>query len=109
MYHFTTEEGLNGIVSSGKLNPSIKTLTTKDARMGSGQYLTDIIPGSMSNGKLSYQLYGVPWNAKKVINYVEIDTTGLNLLKGRDGVYYVPNSGPLDITDIILNYGKVGQ
>lgn len=28
------------------------------------------------------------------------------MIKGRDGVYLIPNEGPLDITNRIINYGK---
>lgn len=100
---------MQGILNSGQINPSIKTSFTKDARMGSGQYFTDVVPDSKTAGQISRSLYGVPWNTKKVSNYVEIDTTGMNVLKGRDGVFYIPNENGLDIGDKILSYGKTGE
>ncbi|MEI3614626.1 HYD1 signature containing ADP-ribosyltransferase family protein [Pseudogracilibacillus sp. SO30301A] len=39
LYHYTNENGLNGILSSNKLNPSLKTNNPKDVRYGDGQYL----------------------------------------------------------------------
>ncbi len=42
LYHYTNEKGMNGIVESKKLNPSLKANNPKDARYGDGQYLFDI-------------------------------------------------------------------
>uniref|UniRef100_UPI0023ED2E09 RHS repeat-associated core domain-containing protein n=1 Tax=Zooshikella ganghwensis TaxID=202772 RepID=UPI0023ED2E09 len=42
LYHYTSDEGLNGIVSSQKMYPSLKANNPKDARYGDGQYFTDI-------------------------------------------------------------------
>ena len=47
-------------------------------------------------------------NKYKYSNYVEIDVSGLNVTKGRDGVFVIPNESPLDLTGRIVNYGKVG-
>ena len=108
LYHYTTEQGMQGILDSQRIYPSIKTLTTKDARMGSGQYLTDIVPGSKTAGQTSRILFGVPWNTSKVSYYVEIDVSDLNILKGKDGVYYVPDDADLDLTGRIVSFGKRG-
>ncbi|WP_202948737.1 HYD1 signature containing ADP-ribosyltransferase family protein, partial [Chromobacterium haemolyticum] len=43
---------------------------------------------------------------KKTSNYIAIDTTGLNVQKGRDGVYVIPNDKPLDIKGRVVNHGK---
>ena len=109
LYHYTTEKGIQGILNSEKLNPSIKTLTTKDARLGSGQYLTDIVPGSKTLGQTSRILFGTPWNIRKVSYYIEIDISELNVLKGRDGVYYIPNENILDLSNRIVSFGKTGE
>ena len=106
LYHYTTEEGMQGILSSESLNPSIKISSTRDARMGSGQYLTDIVPGSKTAGQTSRALFGVPWNTQKVSNYIEIDVSDLNVLKGRDGVFYIPGESGLDLTGRIMSFGK---
>ena len=109
LYHYTTEEGMQGILRSQKMNPSIKTPTTKDARMGSGQYFTDIIPNSKTDGQISRILFGVQWNTKKVTNYIEVDTSNLNVLKGRDNIFYIPGDTKLDLTNRIINFGKTGR
>ncbi len=109
LYHYTTKTGMRGILESQQINPSIKELAVKDARMGSGQYLTDIIPGSRTKGQISYALFGIPWNTRKVSNYIEISTSNLNLLKGREGIYYVPSTSALDLTNRIISYGETGK
>ena len=109
LYLYTTKTGMRGILESQQINPSIKELAVKDARMGSGQYLTDIIPGSRTKGQISYALFGIPWNTGKVSNYIEISTSNLNLLKGREGIYYVPSTSALDLTNRIISYGETGK
>jgi len=106
LYHYTSEEGLKGITSSNKLNPSLKANNPKDARFGDGQYLTDIAPGSKTSGQLSRQFFGIPFLTKRVSHYIEIDVSGLNVVKGRDGVYLVPNNNPLDLSGRIVRTGK---
>lgn len=106
LYHYTFEKGLAGILDTGTLNLSLKANNPKDARYGNGQYFTDIAPGSKSNGQLSREFYATPWKYKQTSHYLEIDTNGLNVIKGREGVYLVPNESSLDITNRIVNYGE---
>lgn len=106
LYHYTSEKGLAGILDTGTLNPSLKANNPKDARYGNGQYFSDIAPGSKSNGQLSREFYATPWKYKQTSHYLEIDTNGLNVIKGREGVYLVPNESSLDITNRIVNYGE---
>ena len=106
LYHYTSEKGLAGILDTGTLNPSLKANNPKDARYGNGQYFTDIAPGSKSNGQLSREFYATPWKYRQTSHYLEIDTNGLNVIKGREGVYLVPNESSLDITNRIVNYGE---
>jgi hypothetical protein len=42
LFHYTNESGVNGILDSGVLNPSLKSVNPTDVRYGNGQYLTDI-------------------------------------------------------------------
>jgi len=92
-------------LKSKKLNPSLKANNPKDARFGDGQYLSDISPGSMTCAQLSRYFIGQPFQGNKFKNYVEIDVTGLNVTKGRDGVFVLPNNKPLDLTNRILSSG----
>lgn len=41
LYHYTNEKGLNGILESNELRPSLKANNPKDARYGDGQYLSE--------------------------------------------------------------------
>jgi len=106
LYHYTSEKGLAGILDTGTLNPSLKANNPKDARYGNAQYFTNIAPSSKSNGQLSREFYATPWKYKQTSHYLEIDTNGLNVIKGREGVYLVPNESSLDITNRIVNYGE---
>ncbi|MCM1567226.1 MAG: S8 family serine peptidase [Dehalobacter sp.] len=105
LYHYTNEKGLNGIIESNQLNPSLKAVNPKDARYGNGQYLTDIVPGTKTPGQLSNTFYGFPFRSDRVTHFVEVDVTGLNVVKGREGVFVIPNENPLDLTNRIINSG----
>jgi hypothetical protein len=107
LYHYTNEAGMNGIVDSAQLNPSLKALNPNDVRYGNGQYLSDIPPGTRTPSELSYDFLGMPFQARRFTNYVEIDVTGLNVVQGRPGVFVVPNEVPLDLTGRIVGNGKV--
>jgi len=107
LFHYTNEKGLNGILESNELLPSLKSVNPKDVRYGEGQYLTDIVPGSMTPNQLSRQLVGNPFLGSKYTHYVEIDVQGLNVIQGRPNVYVVPNTKPLDITNRLVNNGAV--
>lgn len=78
-------------------------------RYGDGQYLTDIEPGTMNPEKLSNALVLNTHQAKKFTHYVEINPNGLNVVKGRSGVYVIPNERPLDLNDRIISSGKVSD
>lgn len=106
LYHYTDDAGLKGILNSRQLNASLKELSPKDARYGNGQYLSDITPGTRSCAQLSSCFLGIPWQGKKYTNYVEINVTGLNVMKGRHGVYVIPNGKPLDISKRIISSGR---
>lgn len=99
---------MNGIVESEKLNPSLKANNPKDARYGNGQYLSDIKPDSVTPAQLGKKFLNVP-NKYKYTHYVEIDVSNLNVIKGRDGVFVIPNEGPLDILGRVVGTGKVGS
>ena len=106
LYHYTTEDGMNGIVGSGSMRPSLKANNPKDARYGDGQYLTTIGPGTKTGGQLSAAFIRVPWGARKFTHYVEIDATGLNIQYGRNGVLVHPSSSDLDLAGRIVSWGK---
>lgn len=105
LYHYTNEAGMNGIVESGELNPSLWRQGTKDVRYGEGQYLTDIEPGTLPPANIARELIGVP-NKYKFTHYVEVDTMGLPVVVGRPGAFVVRGTTPLDLTGRILGSGK---
>ena len=67
------------------LKPSLLALNPADARYGDGQYLSDIIPGTLRPSKLSRLFLKIPYQGRRFTHYVEVDVTGLIVLKGRDG------------------------
>ncbi|MBV9026900.1 MAG: hypothetical protein JO362_24590 [Streptomycetaceae bacterium] len=106
LYHYTNEQGYNNILKSGELKPSLKENNPKDARYGDGQYLTDVEPGTRTPGQLSYAFLRVPWAGGRFTHYIEIDATGLNVIRGREHVFVVPNQEALDIASRIVSHGK---
>lgn len=105
LFHYTDEAGQRGILDSGRLNPSLKSVSPKDARYGDGQYLSDIVPGTKTCAQLARCFLGRPFPAQKYTHYVEIDVTDLNIIKGRDGVFLNPSGEPLDITSRMISAG----
>jgi RHS repeat-associated protein len=105
LFHYTTEAGMKGILESGRLMPSLKSVNPSDARYGNGQYLSNIQPGTMSCAQLSRCFLGQPFQGQRFTNYVEIDTAGLNVVRGRNGVFVVPNEAPLNLGGRILVSG----
>lgn len=105
LYHYTNEEGMQGILSSQKLKPSLKEVNPKDARYGNGQYLSDIKPGTYSNASLSSRFLRNPYQGARFSHYVELDVTGLNVVQGRPGVFVTPNEGDLNLAGRIVGWG----
>ncbi|MCA8341231.1 RHS domain-containing protein [Burkholderia cepacia] len=117
LYHYTTQNGLEGITSSGSLNASHGPV---HARFGDGQYFTDISPdmiggrtladaagtGKMSLGQLAADIYGDARKLNSITHYVEVDVTGLNVKEPRPGTFLVEGSGPLDISNRIKRSGS---
>ncbi|MHA6194719.1 HYD1 signature containing ADP-ribosyltransferase family protein [Pseudomonas wadenswilerensis] len=107
LYHYTDEIGMVGIVDSQVMNPSLKAVNPNDVRYGNGQYFSNITPGSKTPAQLSRAFINNPFQGKRFSNYVEIDTMGLYVVKGRDGVYVIPNETPLDLRGRITGNGRV--
>lgn len=95
-----------GILSSQTINPSLKSVSPKDARYDDGVYLSDLIPGTKTQAQLSYAFLGIPYQGKKYSKYIAIDVTGLNVTR-RDSVYVINTSVPLNITGRIMGFGNV--
>ena len=107
LYHYTNEAGMNGILDSETLNPSLFSLNPNDVRYGNGQYLSDIVPGTMTPAQLSRAFINNPFQGARYSNYVSIDVSGLNVVQGRPGVFVIPNETPLNLTGRIVGSGTV--
>jgi RHS repeat-associated protein len=108
LYHYTNEKGVQGIQDSHELWASTKEHNPKDARYGDGQYLSDIAPGTKTNGQLSAAFLHVPWAGRKFTHFVEIDVTGLDVyqVKDRPNVFYIPGDKPLNLAGRIVRTGR---
>jgi len=100
---------MKGIVDSKTLRPSLKSLNPRDVRYGDGQYMSNIPPGTKTGPQLSRAFLLNPFQARRFTNFVEIDVTGLTVVKGREGVFVVPNQNPLDLTGRIIRSGINAQ
>jgi hypothetical protein len=106
LYHYTDQIGLESILQSQLLFPSTVAKYPNDVRHGNGQYLSDIVPGTRSQARLSRALFGHPFQGRRCSHYVEIEVTGLNVQLGRGGVYMIPNDDPLDVRGRIVRSGE---
>jgi hypothetical protein len=131
LFHYTSEDGLQGILDSKQLRAS-KGFDA--ARSGDGQYLTDLSPDrivavnrqnltqkQIQNKQISLQqaaayLFGRGGEKTmmKMRYFVEIDITDLPIrqsltTKGdkiKEHVQFLLNQGELDLTGRIVNHGK---
>ena len=106
LYHYTNQSGMEGILQTKVIKPSLKELNSKDVRYRNGQYLSDIVPGTKTPSQLGRQFINVP-NKHKYTHYIAIDVSGLDVIKGRDGVFVVRGATDLDISDRMVGSGKV--
>ncbi len=107
LYHYTDEQGLDGILSSQVLNPSLTKNNPNDVRYGEGQYLSDVVPGSKSPAQLSRLFVNNPFQGAKYTHFVEIMVDDLLVAKGRQNVYIVRNTEPLSLEDRMIRSGSL--
>ena len=107
LFHYTTQNGLQGILESQSLRPSLVALNPADARYGDGQYFTDVTPGTKSRIDLSRAFLGFPFQARRFTHFVEVDMTNLVVVRGREGVFVILNSEPLNLEGRIVGFGAV--
>lgn len=53
LYHYTSKQGLEGILADKNILAAKKSIRPKDARDGDGVYLTDVAPNTISNVQLT--------------------------------------------------------
>jgi hypothetical protein len=107
LYHYTSEIGLAGILSTQSLRASTAASNPGDARYGNGQYLSDTEPGTKTPAELSAFFLRIPFQKRRFTHYVAIDVTGLDMLVGRPGVFVIPNEVDLDLSGRIVGSGEV--
>ncbi len=106
LYHYTSQAGYEGILKTSKLLPSLKANNPKDARFGEGQYLSDIVPNTKRPAQLSMIFFGIPWAGKRFSHHIDINVDNLNVMYGRQYVYVIQNSEPLDISNRLVGHGR---
>lgn len=89
-----------------ELRPSLEINKPNDVRYGDGQYVSDIPPRTKNSDELSRAFINNPFQGVKFSHYIEVDITDLQVVKGRDGVYVIPNDKSLDLTGRIISYGE---
>lgn len=106
LYHYTSKTGLDGISATQSLWASTAQSSPADIRYGEGQYLTDNEPSRMSLRRLSRYLIGNPFQGSRFTHFVAIDVSGLTVIRGRPGVYVIPNRQALDLRGRIIDSGE---
>ncbi|HEY3606925.1 MAG TPA: RHS repeat-associated core domain-containing protein [Pseudonocardiaceae bacterium] len=105
LYHYTEAAGHQGITTSGEIWPSQweqGNPNNAHARFGSGVYLTQIKPGSVSQEELSQQLVLNPNTGHRFTHYIELDPQklqqqGYTISQSPDRPdVWVAHHGPLD-------------
>jgi hypothetical protein len=107
LYHYTTEKGLQAILSRERLRPSLKATNPNDVRYGEGQYLSDFAPGTKTPGQLAYAFLNDPRGWRRFTHFIEIDVTDLTVVECRAGVFVIPNTQELDLARRIVGCGPL--
>jgi len=117
LYHYTSHEGLAGIMATQMILPSLGS--GPNAYFGEGVYFTDISPAqaaATSPYQLSRALTTSPWNNEKMMAFVAIDVSGLAVKRvskvysntyGLASIYLYPSVAPLDISERLISSGPV--
>jgi RHS repeat-associated protein len=110
LYHYTNRAGLDGILASRVIKPSLKANNPRDVRFGDGQYFSDIRPKTRSSSELAVEFVRRPLrtNEDKYSHFIAIDVSGLTVRwagSERPHVFVVPNSVPLPIDGRHVNDG----
>jgi len=107
-YHYGRHEKIAFILASQTIPFSDQLTNPTRARHGSGVYLTDITPGTLTKAQIAYQLYGAPHrgNQAHVEGWVAIDTRGMDVIfTGKQHIYLVPTDVALPVADKIVGSG----
>ena len=51
------------------------------------------------------RLFGVPWNSRKLTHFIDVDVSGLNVIKNAPHNFLVPGTKSLPLGGRIVNHG----
>jgi hypothetical protein len=107
VYHYSDKQGIEGIIESGLIKPSVDTVN--DAIMGVGAYLTRV-PPEESTEELVYNNYGRSIGKQKVKYYIEFPAEKLGdlweLNKAGRNVIIKPGDEGININKKKAKIGK---
>ena len=98
----------NLALSSRNLD-GVKLVSSRDVNVYDLLGHEHILLSQAAAQKLSEALVRNIHQAEKFTHYLEINPDGLNVIKGRSGVYVIPNEVPLDLNNRIISSGKVSD
>lgn len=81
------------------------SIGVKNERHGAGQYFTDLTDVNLTAGQISRRLFGVPWNTRKLTHFIDVDVSGLNVIKNAQHNYIITGTNSLPLNNRIVNHG----
>ena len=93
---------LFGLQHRGGQTPCEQT-PCEHARFGDGIYFTDLESSQYTRGQLSYKLYSVPYNYRKLTYYMKINVNGLNIIQNSQHNFSIPGKNVLPLQGRILD------
>ncbi len=96
---------MSGILKTMQINPSRADINAEYARYGDGVYVSDIVPGTLTNAQLGNRFVSIP-NKYLYTHFIAIETTGLPVAFDRPHNFLIPTQGPLDISTRFRGSGK---
>jgi hypothetical protein len=107
-YHYGRHAKIAFILVNEIIPFSDESANPTRARHGSGVYVTDIAPGTLTKAQIAYQLYGSPHrgNQAHVEAWVAIDTRGMDVIfTGKSHIYRIPTFVVLPVAGRIIGSG----
>jgi hypothetical protein len=117
LYHYTSEDRMVGILACQCIWASSGE---KNAKFGPGAYFTDLAPETVTGTtpyQLSRALYEIPWNFRRVTNYVAVDPEEMSNRPRwvhslwsstySGGIYLASSTGPVSVAGAVRGSGRV--
>jgi len=106
--HYTDEAGYNGILSSQSIKVSDASVDPIHARHGTGVYVTNLVSEDFRIGQAAKLFWNMPFYTAKLTHYIDIDTTGLEVLAtDKPYIYRILADPPsLDLSGRIVGGGE---